>query len=947
MGLNPFASKKKLFKSALPEAKQETVKPQAIEGTVESEIEGSQGLLSLFDKGVTLQKERVALLQKGLDEGLAFFNEFNEERMKLAFQNFTEDMKKALYEVIFFLHVNDPAFSEVKFTGIELEHVYGITREHAYEATANLYLEGAPHGVEGIENLPEVFREEFFEYLDSEFSVRPRASDTDFCPIVSISSLGSIGTIGHKPFVSDLDLQVQYEMEPFRIDVSAWNDEKLIEALKLELSNWVQRARVKKKIQSEALKNPKVQEELQKIAHAQVQKAYPQLYKYLLRNQGDYKKELSSPKGLQLRQAFLHEMMALIKQDGQRKRAPGLKQKEELLKKRKDMIQGYIEKKFPKAEIYLFLADNPNFRKGYHGTTLESKEASGSAYELILTYDVLMPGIQFTPMIPAHFIFPKIINDAPAFYDRTIDYIRFGAVKIYNQYVDRLTDLGATPAVTPRYVLAHRGMIYWESFKAASGNLAKALLNLFRIEMIHEEKYLIMIIELIKNPSRLDKFITSPTEEELNGEGPKAFGLRPCELLEMEKALPLLLKDPWWHRYKVLKIAFGELSYLGREERKRISQIIDLCFGLHVKVSEVFKKAGDTRTFDSYREQFLVDFLKRAFPEGSTQRTFLEHVNIGEPKAVIKFENELKSLFKSSLGRILEIEAKHGIPDESNQKEFEIWYHYYQKNFEPPPNMVRKSILHHLKVPRLRLQAAFQPQEKRWLVRSMQTESKQGKRFDAFGVLNELPDEVDLVNAPNFTYALADCVLNSYYGYVNRGSLKEKKSILEFDPAATYKAELIDEKYAYIRPDNFVRLADRISEFFVYRTYHYLDTTKPKYYVEIFFMLNLMRFGQLSILYRDNLTDWYLDEFEIPDIRKLAHQLCANHSGTFKSKRLQKTILLFLRERKINLSDEHVKTQFWFNPNSALTNHAANKVVEKENDLSEEFKKFVYSIGQR
>ncbi|MBF0279653.1 MAG: hypothetical protein HQM13_17775 [SAR324 cluster bacterium] len=883
-----------------------------------------------------------------MEDGIAFFNEFNRDRMELAFQSFTDDMKHALYEVLFFLHVNHPSFSEVKFTGIEVEHIYGIVREHEYEATANLFLEEAPHGVDGIDKLPELFREEFLKYIQSEFNTTLNAFTVpDFCPIVSISSLGSIGTVGHKPFVSDLDLQVQYEMEPFKIDTREWDDEKLIQSLKLEISSWVQRSRVRKKIRPESLKDPKVLKELQKIAHGQVQKSYPQLYKYLLRGQGEYKKDLSTKSGPQLRMAFLHEMMALIKRDDQRKRAASLKKKEALLKERVNTVQDYIQKKFPKAEIYMFLSDNPNFRKGHHGTTLESKEASGSAYELVLTYDVLMPGIQFSPMIPAHFIFPKIINNTPALYNRTIDYIRFGAIDVYQEYVPYLTDLGATPALSLEYILSHGGMIYWESFKAASGNIAKALLNLFRIEMLHEKKYLVMIIELIKDPTLLDRFIPPKTEKEKDPNAPKEYGLRPWELLEMEESLPMLRKDPWWTKYKILKIAFGELSYLDVKERKRISKIIDIGFGLHVKVSEVFRKAGDTRAFDTYREKFLLDFLARAFPVGSDQRKFLEHVNIGETKAVIEYEDELKGLFKSSLDRILEIQAKHQIPDGSNQKEFEIWYHYYQKNFEPPSNMVRRSILHHLKVPRLRLQSAYIAEKKQWIFRSMQTESKLGKRFDTFGVLDDLPDEVALLTARSFTYALADCVLNSYYGYVNQGSLKEQKSIIEFDSAATFKGDLIDQNYAYIRPDIVQRIADRITEFFVYRTYHYLDTVNvPKHYLEIFFLINLMRYGRLSILYRDNLTNWYLDEFELPDLRSQAHEIRIDFERTFKSKTLQKTILQFLRDRKINLAEPKVKTAFWFNPNSADTNHAANKVVEKENDMADAFKKFVYKVGR-
>jgi hypothetical protein len=37
-------------------------------------------------------------------------------------------MKKALYEVLFLLHVNDPKLKTYKFQGTALEHVGGVLR---------------------------------------------------------------------------------------------------------------------------------------------------------------------------------------------------------------------------------------------------------------------------------------------------------------------------------------------------------------------------------------------------------------------------------------------------------------------------------------------------------------------------------------------------------------------------------------------------------------------------------------------------------------------------------------------------------------------------------------------------------------------------------------------------------------------------------------------------
>lgn len=937
---------KSLLKSKSSSTKAPPPKPPVVEEEADAsdskDTVSARGLPSLFQRGMLLPKERHQLLESALHQGLSFFKEFNEARLKLAFDNFTEDMKKALYETLYFLHVNDPKYTEVKFTGIEVEHIYGITKEHEYEAKACLYVEGAPHGIQGIEELPELFREDFLTYIESTFGHRPSAADVSgFCPFVSISSLGSVGTIAHKPTSSDLDMQVQYEMEPFEINTSDWDDEKLTQALKSQLQGMMQRICRMKKIPPAKLKDSAIKNEVQKNARAQIQKSFPNLVKYLIDRRADYNNDLKSPKGQQIRQMIMIEMMNLIKRTMARENSQNLKEREELLRKKAFLVQEYVQKKFPHAEVYLFICDNPSFRKGYHGTTLESKEASGSAYEMILTYEVLMPGIQFTPMIPSHFIVPKMINDDQTLYDRTIDFIRFGAIEMYRPYAKLFCNLGNTPLLKLEYVLSHGGMVYWEAFKAASGNLPKALLNLFRIEMLHNPKYLPTIIEIIKEPKILDKFIDKDPADK----GEKDYGLRPYQLLEMEEEDPILLKDPWWTKYKILKVAFSELPYLEVTQRKRISRIIDLCFGMHVKVSAVFTKPGDTRKFESYRDRNLVKFLKRAFPPETPQRILLEHLNIGETSAVIQFENELRDLFKASLDRILNIQQRVGIPDGSNQSEFEIWYHYYQKNFEPPENMLKRSILVHLKVPRLRLQANFDRTSGKWGFRSMQTESKLGKRFDTFGHLDHLPDEVDLMTVNSLAEGIADCVLNCYYGYVDKGKLLEKKTGIEFDASTARYGDKIDQELAYVRPNEAARLADRITEFFVYRKYHYLDcVTVPKHYLELFFMMNLMRFGRLTILYRDNLTNWYMEEFDIKEVKNDSGKVQADYKRAFKSTAFQKTLIAFIKKHNIDLSDEKVKTQFWYNPNSAETKHAANKIIQKEDDIAEDFKKYVYHI---
>ena len=71
---------------------------------------------------------------------------------------------------------------------------------------------------------------------------------------------------------------------------------------------------------------------------------------------------------------------------------------------------------------------------------------------MILNYETLMPGIQFTPMVPAHFIVPESHNNDPAAYARLIDNIRFRAVDVYQNYQNTILDLGNVPQLDGMYV---------------------------------------------------------------------------------------------------------------------------------------------------------------------------------------------------------------------------------------------------------------------------------------------------------------------------------------------------------------------------------------------------------------------------------------------------------------------------------------------------------------
>lgn len=911
---------------------------------------GGQGFAAVLQKGVTLQPDRITKLKEGLAKGLEFFEDFNESRLNLAFVSFDEDMKKALYEVLFLLHVNEPSFAELKYTATDVQHTGGSSRDNTYEATANLYMENAPHGVDGLDKVSELFKADFHEHIKQVFGMDvPVGSAYGFCPIVSIHSLGSIGTVGHKSLASDLDLQVQYELEPFIFDTSSWTNDTFKEALGAETKYWINRYRAQQKLPPEALKDAKIVQGLRAKANQQITKVYPRLAKYLLSQNGDFNADVQGPQGQALRSQVMHELMMLMKRSAQVSRGAEMKKREALLKERINRVQDYIMKKYPHAEIYLFSASNDNYRKGHHGTTLESKESSGSAYEKILNYETLMPGIQLTPMVPTHFVLPKFINDDEGAYDRIVDYIRFNALDIYNDVKFRLVNLGATPDLDPTYVAKHSGAVYWEAFKASSGNLPKALLNLLRFDMLLDKRMSKTNIQILKEPNYLEQFVSprpaDPTKE-IEDMVNDLTGLPPWALSEVEEKYPKLLQDPWWLRFKALKVGFHEeekgIAGLEPEERKLISKIADLAFALHVRLSDVFTKPGDTRTFDTHREQVLLEFLKRAFPPISPKRKFLEMLFVGEINTVNRFEAELRELFKSALARVNEKIAAFNIQGESNRKEFEIWFHYYQENFDPPPNVVQRTIMNHLKVPRGNLQIGYIINEG-WYFRSNQKESSVGKRFDTFGMLDHLPEEVILRQKSGFLAGLADAIINGYYGIINQGTLKETRTAIEFDAKYMDLGNRVDNELAYMRPDSLHRLLDHIIAFFPYQPYSYLDCINKKREIsEIVIYLNMFKFGRLSILYRDNLRTWYCDEYEHADVFKAAHNLRRNARNLVSTRSLHVTLAKFFKVRGVNLATTPIAT--WVNPNSVDTNHSLQQIPLKEKELAESFKQIVMQV---
>jgi len=430
---------------------------------------------------------------------------------------------------------------------------------------------------------------------------------------------------------------------------------------------------------------------------------------------------------------------------------------------------------------------------------------------------------------------------------------------------------------------------------------------------------------------------------------PQAEGFfSPRQVIALENDFPKLKFDPWWLRFKALKIAFGTPNLVpgvSDTDIVRFSKTIDFAFALHIRLSDVFTKPGDNRKFEKHREQVLKRFLDTVFPENSDSRTKLNATFIGDVSTVSDFEKELRDLFLNSVDRIREKIKKidMDISDQHSQ-EFEIWHHYYEKSFKPKPNVVQKCILNHLQVPRGRLQIGFL-QQKGWFFRSLQRGQTVGKRFES-SILNLLPEEITLVDNSLFLKGLVYCVVNGYYGIFNQGMLNETKTEVEYDRKHTNLGSKFDNQLAFIRPDQIERIMKQILALFGDGKISYLDCIRKSRSInELMIFLNLLKYGRISFLYRDNLNTIYVDEFDIPRFMQHVDEYIASYDKMLRSRSLHVLMAKFFATRGIEIGK--VKLKVWVNSNSVETTHAATKYEAKETDLAEHFHQLILKIHQK
>src|SRR5579863_6729100 len=228
----------------------------------------------LLRQGVTLQSNRVGLLTDGLTKGMAFFDSYNDSRVKLAFTYFDQPMREAFYEILYLLHTNTPELAKLK----ALPAGEKSPSKNEYAEPFNLYVEGCPSGVAGLERLSKVYRDDFAAYIKKVFNAQIAPANGKMTPVVTLQSIGSIGTVGHKSNDSDLDLQVIYNLTPPLPDATNWGNADFLKAMRDECAWWISKLPAMQKLTPDKAAEPAVQQQIRAKAEQTVATNYPSLY---------------------------------------------------------------------------------------------------------------------------------------------------------------------------------------------------------------------------------------------------------------------------------------------------------------------------------------------------------------------------------------------------------------------------------------------------------------------------------------------------------------------------------------------------------------------------------------------------------------------------------------------------------------------------------------------
>ena len=609
-------------------------------------------------------------------------------------QSFAEladaDLKSTVHESLLLFHANP-----TDLPPFEVEQTVGYDEEGKPiidSSTFDVFPKNAYAGVDGLERfLPPAFKEGadgFRSFVRKHYPLLAGSLDsTEASHIRALTTIGSLGGIGHKPD-SDMDAQVIVETTPpverpwtdldFFHALLTYLHRLLLTSMENALGQKFEQLREKvKSLLREKFHEGLTDEELriiEAILPSTLRKLLDdQLWKlFLKRPEQDHRKLVERNVAHLLQQhpgfarfwpalgvffpfltppaqapplkpgVLLRDFVGLIR-NCQREQALGIEAKTEypmLMKVR--VVEQYLTKKYPNTEVHYFLNLLRNMREGRHTPFLVSPEGS-LAYSLLLNDFLLNPAMMLAGDPPMPFCISRELRPlltVGVFPDDQWHVTQPDPQGRPQKVLMRtMADWGSLDVPRPLFIEHVIPVFLRESEKVSHRNLPKALLNCWWVELLCDEPYnqpLTSLTALVLNPAERE-FVQNPNPEHPHLED---IGL-------LEEAFPQLLLDPWW-------IKFSEL--LMRFPHRKVGREIVFCFAQHLRLSDIinFSMQADPLRLDPHavwRERAMVLFYERFFPN-LAERLEMMHFAQGRDDTANLVEERLKKQFLSSMLRV-------------------------------------------------------------------------------------------------------------------------------------------------------------------------------------------------------------------------------------------------------------------------------------------------------
>lgn len=911
-------------------------------------------LVAIFQRGLDLSRERTHMLQDALQQGTAHFETTNNARLQWSLAALAPQQRAALFELLFLCHTNVPEWTPFHFTGTRMERAGRLRRFNTQEMSKELYLKGAPCGVEGLSRFSTATQGAFEAHAREVFGFPPPILEAGSAPLRAVILTGGCASLTTTVAREALDVHLIHSRN--LVSEDPLNLTSLREAI---LAFDANRDRNKDRLYADVF-SKEHRPWLSRCLYGDVQQR-----EFTLRGK--------LPGGLA---ALQRELMELWSDHLRIRRTLEGVRYAQMLDQRLMLINDYLQARYPQVRLRLSIS-------GEGEETIRScyQKIPGSTWPERNTYwrvEEMLSGVMLTPMLPLHEVLPSTIQESGAQYLRIAQCIRYGLIPSYHAVRKRLVDLSPQFSLTGNQLRGSAEELPRMLLRGMRGIWPEALLRILRFEMMLDPRYRASTNHLLRSPRWSERRLNP---QQLNAHSVKerriwgVGGLSPKALLSLEHDHPSLWRDPHWLRYKAIKMALAEPGGLSDglpKQRLRLSSLVDVAFGLNLYESpaaenHVAPPAKDLRAevHRALREQM--------FPPSSMRHRRIKAALRGDETALGLLERAFREALLRASWRTQQLLKKQGmglqllfkrtlplrqeILQRLRARPGALWVRPLMEQSAPYAALRFRCTPKH----GWRLEAAaLLPQRSTTHGRSRagklspSSKAAQAALQRSSASTQELP-LVMIRKASSCLVLLGEAVLNGLY---TPGERMEKPGLsaraqrakyigrteIMMDAQEIHQGNRLDDNFASLRAEDVHRLLQLIITFFRDREHHHAPQPQPKrtrQITDLFVLLHFFKLGRLSLFYRDDLGMWWVREWDHPAWSQSWSVLRGNLERMFGERSMHVTFAHFLQTQHVRLQD--LRLEIWINPHSVHP-YPTQQIVMKETELAQKYREVLTRV---